>query len=459
MRAWSVMSVLCMLLPSLYTAEVTSCDQSDFYNVCGEHTVILPEDCTFLANVLEYVSFTSSNGVDPDAHYIDVTRGSDVQLQCKAKAAREGGHSSLTMWMCRASLTTFPQCLCPQKVTVPGGEDYSVEYVYRPKSDGIIQLNHSLPNVDYTSNDTYYCVVQESFGDLIDGFAQFIVNVRDEMRPEIIRSPTNKTVQVGMKVTLSCEASGFPIPTYTWWKNGKPIDADNSTRIRIDSLETTNRLLINATILEDSGHYRCVATNLLGEVTTNIATLDVIKAPMPPSIKVHGDNKEIVPISLGVTGAVLAILAIITVVCVYKWSNRRHAQQEDQLRQNKAEVKIHSKVDTNNMIINIEGHGNEVTFHGDVIVGGGHVADRMAGPDHEDEDETESGGSVADSDFDEDGNVDVHLLNEEIQHHVEDENNDYARNADEEDRNTDTVKNNKDEGVDNNDERELMISI
>ena len=76
----------------------------------------------------------------------------------------------------------------------------------------------------------------------------------------------------GSSVTFSCDANGVPEPTFSWSKDGSAVTADNRISLSADNkqLSLTN---VNRT---DSGEYRCVATNSLGTVNSNVATLTVL---------------------------------------------------------------------------------------------------------------------------------------------------------------------------------------
>ena len=74
-------------------------------------------------------------------------------------------------------------------------------------------------------------------------------------------------------VTFSSDANGVPEPTFSWSKDGSAVTVDVDNRI---SLSADNKQLsltnVNRT---DSGEYRCVATNSVGTVNSNAATLTV----------------------------------------------------------------------------------------------------------------------------------------------------------------------------------------
>ena len=72
---------------------------------------------------------------------------------------------------------------------------------------------------------------------------------------------------------LTCNATGNPTPSISWIKDGSSISTGDDPRIifgaRNETLTITN---VNGA---DRGQYRCVASNNLGNATSNPALLDV----------------------------------------------------------------------------------------------------------------------------------------------------------------------------------------
>ena len=92
------------------------------------------------------------------------------------------------------------------------------------------------------------------------------------VRAEIVSHPqANVTKEEGSNLTLFCNATGNPTPIMLWTKDGSPIHKNFGISFLIH-----NRLLkISNVHRTDSGHYRCVANNSLGNDTSNIATVDI----------------------------------------------------------------------------------------------------------------------------------------------------------------------------------------
>ncbi|XP_067846589.1 hemicentin-1 isoform X2 [Heptranchias perlo] len=102
-----------------------------------------------------------------------------------------------------------------------------------------------------------------------------------------LQVPENVSVVVKNPVALTCEASGIPLPSITWLKDGHPISLSNALRI----LSGGRILRLMHAAVEDSGRYSCVVTNSAGEESKTF-DLDIL---VPPSI-VNEDKIEDVKI-------------------------------------------------------------------------------------------------------------------------------------------------------------------
>ena len=90
-------------------------------------------------------------------------------------------------------------------------------------------------------------------------------------KSEITTHPSNVTKTEGENVTLHCNATGYPLPTLSWTKDGS--DIRNALRISF-SADKKQLVIIKASQV-DSGVYRCVASNSLGNDTSIAAVVDV----------------------------------------------------------------------------------------------------------------------------------------------------------------------------------------
>ena len=103
---------------------------------------------------------------------------------------------------------------------------------------------------------------------LVDLIVRFLIIVA----PQIATQPQGGQVIEGQNVNLFCNASGNPVPTITWTRNGSVL---TSSVAKISFGAQSRELTITSINRADSGEYRCVANNSEGNVTSDAATLDV----------------------------------------------------------------------------------------------------------------------------------------------------------------------------------------
>ena len=83
----------------------------------------------------------------------------------------------------------------------------------------------------------------------------------------------NVTEAEGYNITLTCNAFGNPEPNVSWTVIGPRMDISNNHRISFS--QDKKKMIITNVARTDSGQYRCMATNSLGDATSHVATLDV----------------------------------------------------------------------------------------------------------------------------------------------------------------------------------------
>ncbi|KAI5135025.1 Brother Of Cdo [Manis pentadactyla] len=98
----------------------------------------------------------------------------------------------------------------------------------------------------------------------------------------IIYPPEAQAIIVtkGQSLILECVASGIPPPRVTWAKDGSSVAAYNKTRFLLSNL------LIDTTSEEDSGTYRCMADNGVGEPGAAVILYNV-QVFKPPEVTVE----------------------------------------------------------------------------------------------------------------------------------------------------------------------------
>jgi hypothetical protein len=82
--------------------------------------------------------------------------------------------------------------------------------------------------------------------------------------PPQIAGPRELHTQVSVvqdgETTLECNATGKPLPTVTWEKDGHPVGMEPGLRLQ----NRDQRLHVELAQEAHTGHYRCVAQNMAG---------------------------------------------------------------------------------------------------------------------------------------------------------------------------------------------------
>lgn len=91
--------------------------------------------------------------------------------------------------------------------------------------------------------------------------------------PVLIFHLLNASTSAGDNVALSCNVNGNPEPMISWIRDGSSLNTDANYRISLS--EDKRQLAITNLNTADSGEYRCVAKNGLGNYTSNAAILNV----------------------------------------------------------------------------------------------------------------------------------------------------------------------------------------
>ena len=93
--------------------------------------------------------------------------------------------------------------------------------------------------------------------------------------------PAVITRHYGSDLTITCDATGRPVPTLSWLKDGNTLQTAQGTTVTITTFSNTVYSILSITSLrnEHQGMYKCLASNDLpnGTLThTSSFTLNII---------------------------------------------------------------------------------------------------------------------------------------------------------------------------------------
>ena len=91
--------------------------------------------------------------------------------------------------------------------------------------------------------------------------------------PEFIEQPQDVNVVEGQTATIVCEVTAAPNASFSWEKDGTPIQLGQKIRLDSPTPEEGNLVISNVN-LSDVGSYSCNASNKHGFVSAS-AMLDV----------------------------------------------------------------------------------------------------------------------------------------------------------------------------------------
>ncbi|XP_009950773.1 PREDICTED: LOW QUALITY PROTEIN: hemicentin-2, partial [Leptosomus discolor] len=129
----------------------------------------------------------------------------------------------------------------------------------------------------------YACLVAHAAGQ-----EQREFDVAVHVPPEFIQGSeltTNISVSLQGSLTLTCEATGIPVPTVTWSWNSSPVTPSEHMHV----LSGGWLLRLTRARAQDSGHYSCLASNVAGEARKHFY-VDVL---VPPHIENAGKEETI----------------------------------------------------------------------------------------------------------------------------------------------------------------------
>ena len=132
---------------------------------------------------------------------------------------------------------------------------------------GATGSTYSISSVQVGNAGDYTVVITNSAGSVTSHTATLTVNPVTAV-PVFGVQPQSQTIAAGSTVVFNSAANAAPLPTYQWELNGAPISG-----------ATSPTLVVNGATAADAGDYDCVASNLGGNTTSNVAVLTVSSTP------------------------------------------------------------------------------------------------------------------------------------------------------------------------------------
>ncbi|XP_076758852.1 uncharacterized protein LOC143428086 isoform X1 [Xylocopa sonorina] len=113
---------------------------------------------------------------------------------------------------------------------------------------------------------TYTCKAANRLGQASTSASLNVEQFTSE-KPFFVTPLSNAMGRAGQRVKLECEVRGSPMPTLTWYRDGKPIEETMNLKIQTEAGRSS--LTITEAFAKDAGCYMVVAKNDAGEATVS----------------------------------------------------------------------------------------------------------------------------------------------------------------------------------------------
>ncbi|XP_054503341.1 neural cell adhesion molecule 1 isoform X9 [Agelaius tricolor] len=131
---------------------------------------------------------------------------------------------------------------------------------YSFNSDGSELVIH---RVDKSDEAEYICIAENKAGE-----ADATIHLKVFAKPKITYVENKTAMELEDQITLTCEASGDPIPSITWRSSSRNISSEEKTldgRIVVRSHARVSSLTLKDIQYTDAGEYICTASNTIGQ--------------------------------------------------------------------------------------------------------------------------------------------------------------------------------------------------
>ena len=100
-------------------------------------------------------------------------------------------------------------------------------------------------------------------------YISFLIFIFFPEPSRFLLEPFNTSNYTAGSITLSCQATGIPLPSISWFKDGRLVVSESDDRINITTISfvtqnernITSFLSIDSLVLSDTGYYHCSTSN------------------------------------------------------------------------------------------------------------------------------------------------------------------------------------------------------
>uniref|UniRef100_A0A8C9L6J0 Neural cell adhesion molecule 1 n=1 Tax=Pavo cristatus TaxID=9049 RepID=A0A8C9L6J0_PAVCR len=120
-----------------------------------------------------------------------------------------------------------------------------------------------IKKVDKSDEAEYICIAENKAGE-----QDAIIHLKVFAKPKITYVENKTAMELEDQITLTCEASGDPIPSITWKTSTRNISNEEKTldgRIVVRSHARVSSLTLKEIQYTDAGEYVCTASNTIGQ--------------------------------------------------------------------------------------------------------------------------------------------------------------------------------------------------
>ncbi|XP_028639548.1 neural cell adhesion molecule 1 isoform X2 [Grammomys surdaster] len=134
----------------------------------------------------------------------------------------------------------------------------------------------TITNVDKNDEAEYVCIAENKAGE-----QDASIHLKVFAKPKITYVENQTAMELEEQVTLTCEASGDPIPSITWRTSTRNISSEEKTldgHMVVRSHARVSSLTLKSIQYTDAGEYICTASNTIGQDSQSMY-LEVQYAP------------------------------------------------------------------------------------------------------------------------------------------------------------------------------------